>query len=146
MDVAVLSASSALLGSLVGAMTSLASAWLTQHFQVQVQFRTALATKREALYNEFIGEAAARFADAITHDAPSPEVFILLYASVSRMRLTSSRDVIQAAESVASLVVDTYAAPNLKPQQIHDVWKAEKLDPLAKFGEACRTELDILRV
>jgi hypothetical protein len=146
MNVAVLSATSALFGSLIGAMTSLASTWLTQHLQVQVQRRTALATKREALYNDFIGEAAARFADAMSHEAPSPEVFILLYACISRMRLTSSRDVIQAAESVARLVLDTYVAPNLTPQQIHETNPGEKLDPLAGFGEACRTELGILRV
>jgi len=146
MDAAVLSATSALFGSLVGAMTSLASTWLTQRVQGQVQQRTTLATKREALYNEFIGEAAARFVDAMTHNAESPEVIILLYASISRMRLTSSRDVILAAESVIRLVSDTYAAPNLTSQQIHENGRGGKLDPLAQFGEACRAELGILRV
>jgi len=146
MDAAVLSATSALFGSLVGAMTSLASTWLTQRVQGQVQQRTTLATKREALYNKFIGEAAARFVDAMTHNAESPEVIILLYASISRMRLTSSRDVIQAAEHVIRLVTDTYAAPNLTSQQMHENGQSGKLDPLAQFGEACRAELGILRV
>lgn len=146
MDAAVLSASSALFGSLVGAMTSLASTWLTQKSQVRIQQRTALAVKREALYNEFIGEAAARFVDALTHQAEDPEVFILLYASIGRMRLTSSRDVIQAAESVTQLVMDTYAAPNLTFQQMHENGRSHRLDPLAQFGEACRTELGILRL
>jgi hypothetical protein len=146
MNAAVLSATSALCGSLVGAVTSLASTWLTQHVQVQVQRRTELATKREALYNEFIGEAAARFVDAMTHTAESPEVFILLYAAISRMRLTSTRDVVQAAEGVARLVAETYAAPNLTSQQMHEHGRGEKLDPLAQFGEACRGELGILRV
>jgi len=146
MNVAVLSATSALFGSLIGAMTSLASTWLAQHLQVQVQRRTELATKREALYNAFIGEAAARFVDALTHHADSPEVFILLYASIGRMRLTSSRNVIQAAEGVARLVMDTYAAPNLTSQQMREHASGKKLDPLAGFGEACRTELGILRV
>jgi hypothetical protein len=125
---------------------SLASTWLTQHAQAQVQQRAALATKRQALYNEFIGEAAARFVDAMTHNAESPEVLILLYASVSRMRLTSSREVVQAAESVTRLVMETYAAPNLTSQQMHEKGSDEKLDPLARFGEACRAELGILRV
>jgi hypothetical protein len=146
MNAAVLSATSALFGSLVGAISSLASTWLTQHLQVQVQRRTELATKREALYNAFIGEAAARFVDGMTHTAESPEVFIPLYAAISRMRLTSSRDVIEAAESVAQLVFDTYAAPNLTFQQMHENGRGEKLDPLARFGEACRVELGILRV
>jgi len=145
MDAAVLSASSALFGSLVGAMTSLASTWLTQKAQLRVQQRTALAMKREALYNEFISEAAARFVDALTHQAEDPDVIILLYASVTRMRLTSSRDVIQAAESVTQLVMDTYAAPNLTSQQMHENGRGAKLDPLARFGEACRTEIGILR-
>ncbi len=127
-------------------MTSLASTWLTQHLQVQVQRRSALATKREALYSEFIGEASTRFVDALTHQAAGPEVFVLLYASIGRMRLASSRDVIQAAEGVARLVIDTYAAPNLTSQQMYETSRGEKLDPLAQFGEACRTELGILRV
>jgi hypothetical protein len=49
MNAAVLPATSALFGSLIGAMTSLASSCLTQHGQ--------LSTKREALHSEFIGEA-----------------------------------------------------------------------------------------
>jgi hypothetical protein len=145
MNAAVLSATSAPFGSLIGALTSLASAWLTQHPQVQIQQRTALATKREALYNEFIGEAAAQFVDAMSHQAESAEVVILLYAAIGRMRLTSSRDVIQAAEGVTRLIMDTYAAPNLTSQQMHAVGRGEKLDPLAQFGEACRAELGILR-
>jgi hypothetical protein len=127
-------------------MTSLGSTWLTQHLQVQVQRRTDMATKREVLYNEFIGEAATRFVYAMTHQAEGPEVLILLYASVSRMRLTSSRDVIEAAEGVTRLVMETYAAPNLTAQQMHDNSRDEKLDPLARFGEACRAELAVLRV
>jgi signal transduction histidine kinase len=146
MDAAVLSATSALFGSLVGGMTSLASTWLTQRFQGQIQQRTTLATKREALYNEFIDEASKRFVDAMTHNVESPEVIILLYASISRMRLTSSRDVIQAAESVMRLVSDMYAAPNLTSQQMYEKAQGGKLDPLAQFGEACRAELGILRV
>jgi hypothetical protein len=146
MDAAILSATSALFGSLVGALTSLASTWLTQHALAQAQQRTTLATKREALYNDFIGEAAARFVDAMTHNAEGPEVLILLYAAVSRMRLTSSREVIQAAENVTRLVMDTYAAPNLTAQQRRENGWDEKLDPLTRFGEACRAELGILRL
>ncbi len=62
------------------------------------------------------------------------------------MRLTSSRDVIEAAEGVTRLVMETYAAPNLTAQQMHDNSRDEKLDPLARFGEACRAELAVLRV
>jgi hypothetical protein len=145
MDAAVLSATSALFGSLVGAMTSLATTWVTQNFQVRIQQRASLATQREALCNEFISEAAARFVDAMTHQAETPELFILLYASVSRMRLTSSRDVIEAAVNVTRLVIETYAAPNLTSQKMHEHGRDEKLDPLARFGEACRAELGILR-
>jgi hypothetical protein len=143
MNAAILSATSALAGSAIGALTSFATTWLAQTSQLRFQRQEQEVAKREALYAEFIVEASKRLADAVSHEAESPDVIVMLYASVGRMRLMSQREVVEAAENVARMVMDAYAAPNRSFQQLREVGMDDKsLDPLAKFGEACRAELE----
>ncbi len=142
MDAAILSAVSALAGSGIGAFASFGTTWLVQTNQMRYQQRAAEVTKREALYAAFIGEAAKRMTDALSHQAETPEVLVLLVASIGQMRLFSSKEVIAAAEQIARLIIDTYMAPNRSMQELHDtVMDDNRLDPLAHFGEACRAEL-----
>jgi hypothetical protein len=69
-----------------------------------------------------------------------------LYAAIGRMRLTSSCDVVRAAENLVHLVIDTYAGPNLTFADLRErLVRGEASDPLEEFGEACRAELEILR-
>ena len=51
----------------------------------------------EALYNDFIAEASRIFVDSLTHQTEDPTNMMPLYALVGRMRLVSSRGVINAA-------------------------------------------------
>ncbi len=55
------------------------------------------------------------------------------------MKILSGDEVIQAAEKVGRLIVDTYLSPNRTfvdlPKLLND------LDPLRDFSEACRREL-----
>ncbi len=142
MDTAIISAVSALAGSSIGAMASFGTTWLVQSNQLRYQQRAAEVTKREALYAEFISEAAKRLTDAMSHEAETPDVLVLLAASIGQMRLFSSKEVIEAAEQIAHLIVDTYVAPNRSMKQLHEsVMDRSRLDPLAHFGEACREEL-----
>ena len=64
MDTAILSAASALAGSLIGGATTLIASWLTQRGQLRAQALMREAMKRETLYAEFIIEASKRRADA----------------------------------------------------------------------------------
>jgi hypothetical protein len=142
MDLAVISALSALAGSSIGALSSFSTTWLVQTSQIRSQHRGTERAKRETLYGEFITEAAKRMTDALSHQAQTPDVLVLMVASIGQMRLFSSSEVIVAAEQVARVVVESYIAPNRSLQQLHDaVMDGERLDPLAKFAEACRREL-----
>jgi len=67
---------------------------------------------REALYAQFVAEAAGRLADAWSHEAVGSEVVAGLWSTVARMRLTSSRAVVNEAEAVVRNVIEAYAAPN----------------------------------
>ena len=146
MEGAVLTALTGLAGSLVGAASSMATTWLTQQGQQRTQWRAQEVTKREALYDEFIAEASKCLVDAMSRDPDGPEVLLGLFAIIGRMRLRSSRPVIEAAERLIALVVDSYASPNVTFDQVRArIMKGEEADPLANFGAACRGELEVLR-
>lgn len=146
MDSAILSAASALTGSLIGAVSMLAASWLSQRAQFQAQALVQEAAKREALYAEFIIEASKRLTDAWGRQAESPEVVAGLYSAVERMRLTSSNEVIRVAEQVVLQVVEAYADANKTFDELRKVVRnTDDFDPLRNFAEACRTELHALR-
>ena len=142
MEVAVISAMAALAGSSVGAITTFATTWLVQTSQLQSPRLGADLAKRERQYAEFIAEAAKRMTDAMSHEVETPDVLVLLAASIGQMRLFSSSEVITAAEQVARAIVDSYIAPNRNLKELRDAFMKETgLDPLGRFAEACRKEL-----
>jgi hypothetical protein len=146
MDSAILSATAALCGSLVGGVSTLAASWLTQRGQLRAQSLIHEAVKREALYAEFISEASRRLTEAWSHHAESPEVVAGLYAAVQRMRLTSSDEVIRIAEQVIRQVIEAYATPDLTFDELRQrAGSEEGIDPLREFSEACRMELRAMR-
>jgi len=146
MDPAILSATAGLIGSLVGGVSTFAASWLTQRGQLRMQTLVQQAVKREALYAEFIGEASKRVAEAWSHQAESAEAIAGLYAAVERMRLTSSTEVIDAAEEVIQQVIEAYAAPDLTFDDLRRSLRGgEFRDPLRAFSEACRAELQAVR-
>ena len=147
MNVAVISALSALAGSTIGALSSFSTTWLVQTSQMRSLRLGTEHTKRETLYADFIAEAAKRITDAMSHQAETPDVLVLMVASIGQMRLFSSSDVVAAAEQVARVVVESYIAPNRSLKELHDaLMDGEKLDPIAKFADACRKELGSLSV
>ena len=63
MDAAFISALSALGGATIGGLASFGSSWLTQRTQLRFAHHEAIKAKREALYAEFIEEAARLYGD-----------------------------------------------------------------------------------
>jgi hypothetical protein len=148
MDPAFLSAGAALVGSLIGGVSTLTASWLTQRSQLRAQALVHEAVKRETLYAEFISEAARRMTQAWSHHTETPEVIAGLYGQVQRMRLTSSSVVVDRAEQVIRLVVEAYAAPDKSFDELRELIARAEDDvdtPLREFSEACRTELSALR-
>ena len=145
MDSAILSATSALIGSLVGGASTLTASWLTQRGQLRAQALVHEAVKREALYAEFIVEASRRQTAAWSHHAETPEVMAILYAAMQRMRLTSSNEIIDAAQNVLRYVVDAYAAPDRSFEELRQrLQNEDDRDLLRTFAETCRVELHAL--
>jgi hypothetical protein len=108
--------------------------------------RDLLARKvfhREQLYSDFISETAHAFVDAVQHAFHDPSRLIPSYALLSRMRLSSSKNVVESAERVIDIIVKTYAQPNLTGEEIHAL-AGERNDPLREFSNICRQDLESL--
>ena len=145
MDTALLSALSAVLGSLVGGSASVATTWMAQKTLNRREVLREELRKREALYGEFIGECAKLFMDAFTHNLEKPESLLPVFALINRVRLCASREVLAEAERVLTRLTDQYFAKNLTVEELRELVRIEQADPLRDFGEACRAELKSLR-
>ena len=145
MDTALVSAMSAVLGSLVGGSASVATTWMAQKTMSKRELAREELRKREALYGEFIGECARLFMDAITHELEKPETLLPVFALINRIRLCASRKVLAEAERVLGRLTDQYFAKNLTVEELRKLAHTQQADPLSAFGEACRAELKSLR-
>jgi hypothetical protein len=141
MDAAYVSAFAALAGSAIGGLTSLAASWLTQHVQFSSQQRAVNRNRREELYKSFIEEGSRLYADAFAHDKAEVSNLVNLYALVSRMRVLSSPQVVEQADKVVRVIIETYLAPNRTFRDVTEVLDNEAMNPLRDFSNACRDEL-----
>jgi len=146
MDPVYFSAFAALAGSAIGGLTSLAASWLAQRVQFRAQRLAHDIERREDLYKDFIEEASKSYTDASEHDLTDVSKLVRLYALVARMRVLSSREVIEQADRVMRAIVETYLAPNKTIRDVvadalkHNRGLDQALDPLRDFSNACRNE------
>ena len=141
MDPAYFSAFAALAGSTIGGLTSLTASWLTQHVQFRAQQRASDLSRREELYKDFIEEASRLYADAFAHDQAEVVNLVNLYALVSRMRVRSSPRIVESADRVVRVIIETYLAPNKTFRDVTEILDNDAMDPLREFSHACREEL-----
>jgi hypothetical protein len=141
MDLAYLSAASALLGSAAGGVTSVASTWLARRHQDRSLRLTQEWTRRERIFGAFIDQASKMFAQALsqTH-LEDPASIVPLYATMGKLRLFASERTIAAAQEVMNRVVEMHYLPSpdfrSRPSR-----NEQEFDLLRDFTEACRAEL-----
>ena len=141
MSTVYLPAFAALAGSAIGGLTSFASAWLTQHHQDRAKRLSGEKTRRQKLYKQFIDEASKLYADALVHDQAEVSALVSVYALISRMRVVSNSAVIEKADAVVHLIVDTYFTPNKTFSEFREQMNGHAVNPLRAFSEECRAEL-----
>jgi len=148
MDSAFVSALSVLGGSLVGALTSLASTWLTQQHQDRREMLGKQIEDREKLYADFISEASRAVVDSLAHSLDRIDGLIPLYALFGRIRLSSSEIVVTAAEKVITEIIAEYFRPKTAAAKVPELVFTPQghrwADPLADFSHVCREELRTL--
>ena len=141
MDGAYISAFAALAGTAIGGLASFATSWTTQHAQTRAQRIAGERETRAALFGRFLDEAAKLYSDALQSRRDDITGLIGIYALTNRIRLVSSPQVVEAADTVCRIIVDAYLAPNITIEEMRDNWIGKHVDPLRDFSEACRQEL-----
>ena len=141
MEAAYISAFAALAGTAIGGLTSFATSWITQQAQTRGQRLAAEREARAALFGRFLDEAAKLYSDALQTRRDDITGLIDIYALTNRIRLISSPQVAEAADTVCRMIVDAYLAPNMTLQEMRANWIDKHVDPLRDFSEACRREL-----
>ena len=79
-------------GSVVGALTSLTSAWLTKKHEARHQRASEAKLWRQRLYAQFIDEASKLYLDALVRDQAEAPAMVGLYALLSKIRMTSTAE------------------------------------------------------
>ena len=143
MEAAYISALAALAGTAIGGLTSFATSWITQHAQTRAQRVANEKEKREALFGQFLDEAARLYTDALQNKREDAAAMMRIYGLVNRIRLIPSARVVETAETVTRIIMEAYLSPNLTLQEVRSSWIEENMDPLRDFSEACRQELQV---
>lgn len=143
MDIAYLSALSALGGSVVGGLISGIATWLSQHEQVMAGKSALDRSRLDDLYRDFLVAASKAYGEALSTNDPKIHDIVDLYAMINRMRILSSPRMVACADKILPAILDTYVAPNKTLRQLHDLMDSgggPALDLLKEFSEIAREE------
>ena len=142
MDASIISALAALTGAAVGGLTSGIANWLNHRSQVRAQWLMHERSRRQILYRDFIDEASKCYIDALQHDEADIPGLVGLYAKLNRMRVQSSRLVVQRADEVTRKILDTYLEPDKDFVQLREMAIDGSIDLLQRFSDACHDEFE----
>ena len=145
LDSTIVSALSALLGSVVGGSATIATAWFTQKTQNEQERKRSEIKMREELYAQFVVECSKLVIDSLDHSLDSPEKLVAVYALQNRVRLIGSDPVDRAADETVKRIVELYLKPNLTKDEVRRIALSHPDDPLRPFADACRDELMAMR-
>ena len=144
-DPAILSAVSVLFGALIGGGASVTAAIYTQRYQDRLQRVAREATKREAVYADFIMHASkwllnARVQEGLTLNGDEQH----LVGLANRMRLFAPPNVIDEAETVIRMLIEISLKPSvdLRKLALEELANNPDADLLLPFSLACRADLD----
>jgi hypothetical protein len=142
MNVAYLSALSAIAGSAVGGLTSTLTTWLSQRAQVRAGHLANEMSRRDDLYKDFIVAASKAYGEALMSSEPQVQELVALSALISRMRVLSLPRTVACAEKILDTTINAYFAPNKTIRKLHELTKrGEGIDPLKEFSDTARDEL-----
>ena len=128
-------------GSIVGALSSTASALIVQRHRERRERVANKVSQLEQLYSDFINESARLLVDAVQHSLEDPSTLVPIYALISRIRLRSSTEVIESGERLIATILKVYFEPNLTPEEIQSAANTHT-DHLQEFSNVCRRELE----
>ena len=128
-------------GSAFGAVSTIITNWATNRRKDRARRHSRSVSKREKLYKSFVEEASRLYADALVSEKSEISELVDMYALIGRMKILASDEVVEAAEKVGLLIVETYASPSRTFVDVPEFIK--EMDPLRDFSETCRRELQL---
>lgn len=140
MDPAIMTAAAAVCGSLVGGLTSFASSFHTQRDAERRKRISQEVDGRDDLYTQFNQLASELLVDSIDHSLDEQAKLVGIMTLTGRIRLTSTKSVLQAAEGLIAELLASYAKPGDEGRGAIKTIPDELVRPLVTFTEACRTE------
>ena len=141
MDSGILATLSALAGTAIGAVSSLATTWMTTNAQARAARVAAERAKREEVYGRFMDELARLYASALNNVGVDYERLATAYALSGRIALYASQPVADAADRAMRFVVDLGLGPARSPEDMRTMMEQPDANVIAAFATACRREL-----
>ena len=135
----------ALIGTAVGGLTSVAATWLVGRLQIRAQWLQKEKNGRQILYRDFIEEASKCYIDALQHDKADVPGLVALYAKIGRMRILSTPPVVRSAEEIVRKILNTYLEPDKTFVEMRDMANIGSIDLWRDFSTACRDEFEETR-
>ena len=144
MDIAYISALSALAGSIIGGVTTGFTTWLSHRSQVRASYREHQVTRRQDLFRHFIVSASKSYGNALVSSEPQIVEFVELYALVSQMRVLCTPTLVACAQALVQTIGHTYAGPSRSAEEWLEIARSprEEMDVLRRFSEVARDELE----
>jgi hypothetical protein len=144
MDQAYVSTFAALAGTIIGGLTSFATAWVTQTVQTRNARLAAEMAKRQELYGSFMDELALLYSHALDAGELEYSKLVRLFALKGRIILMSTPPVAASADQAMKFLVDLYLGPKRSAQDMRAMMNAESADAIGEFARICRAEFHTL--
>jgi hypothetical protein len=126
-------------GTVLGGLVCAGAIYLGQCRQLRVSRVMGDLDRREDIYARFVEQASEMWLDAFEtpHD---PGNLIGLAIIAGRIRLVSTRPVLDAAEAVVSFLIETSQRPPADLRQMVAKTPQQFIAPMTAFTAACRVE------
>lgn len=143
MDTALVTATAALGGSVVGGLASGTATWLSQRTQLKADNRARQISYREELFRDFIIAATKAYDQAVMTDKPDIQDFIPMFGMINRMQVICAPRTIASAQKVVRATLETFFQPNKTFAEILAMMQREGTvpSPFSEFAEVAREEL-----
>jgi hypothetical protein len=142
---AIISATSALAGTAIGAISSLVTAWLTSKSEARLARITAERAKREELYGRYMDELAVLYTNALNSTQVDYERLTVAYALSGRISLYATQPVTDEAVNALRFIVDLALGPTRSQAEMRALMDDANNNVLRTFARACRDELDAIK-
>ena len=139
LQISIISAASALIGSVVGGFVTIVSVHYAAKKQFDHELRLRELDKREVLYADFVAEVSKVLLRSIDDVSAEAAEFIGIFSLSSRIQIVAPKDIADAAKALGRIAMN---ASSIKSDPDRLRHQEEYKTMLNQFTEKCRCDLD----